>query len=255
MNLIGIEIKHRKFGIGKVIGLNANQISIEFNNKVCKFVYPDAFGTHIAALDTGLQSIIVATIPNQTPPPKPIPNPIIPSNPIVNTQPGLPNIFFVFQGSSFDIESKYKYLWAPKTNKIGSRIHHWDRLQNVKAGDIILHASNGYIMAISTAKDHCYDFEQPSTSQAAEMWQRSGRRIDCDYIMINRPIRTIDFKDDIIKFNQIRYSPFNKKGAGNMGYFFDINRELAKIFMRSLAKSNKYILENKVITDFINEKV
>lgn len=36
---------------------------------------------------------------------------------------------------------------------------------------------------------------------------REGRKIECDYVKIENPIKTSDFKDDIIRFCQVKYSP------------------------------------------------
>ena len=40
---------------------------------------------------------------------------------------------------------------------------------------------------------------------------------------------------NIIRFCQVKYSPFDKDGNGNMGYLFDINRELAKYLSEQLS--------------------
>ena len=52
-------------------------------------------------------------------------------------------IFFVFQGNTFDKEFNGGYIWAPISNKAGNKFHHWKKLLDVRAGDIILHGCDG----------------------------------------------------------------------------------------------------------------
>lgn len=47
MNLINEEITHKVFGEGDIIEQNGSFITIDFNDDVKKFVYPDAFGKFI----------------------------------------------------------------------------------------------------------------------------------------------------------------------------------------------------------------
>ena len=41
----------------------------------------------------------------------------------------------------------------------------------------------------------------------------------------------------------MKYSPFDKGGNGNMGYLFDLNRELAKFFVEKTVINNSYLLD------------
>ena len=163
-------------------------------------------------------------------------------------------IFFAFQGNTFDKEFNGGYIWAPISNKAGNKFHHWEKLLDVRAGDIILHGCDGYIKAISVAKTSCFDCVQPEELVVEDLWDREGRKVECDYVKIEKPIKTSDFKDDIIRFCQVKYSPFDKDGNGNMGYLFDINRELAKIFIRATVNKNNYLNSIDYINDFLNEE-
>jgi DNA-binding NarL/FixJ family response regulator len=162
--------------------------------------------------------------------------------------------FFVFQGNTFDKEFSGGYIWAPISNKAGTMPHHWTRLLDVRKGDIILHGYDGYVKAISTAKAPCYECVQPNELTVEGLWERDGRRVDCDYIEIRNPVKTSMFKDDIIRLCQVKYSPFDKDGNGNMGYLFEINRELAKIFVEASVINNSYLSEISYISDFLAEE-
>ena len=103
-------------------------------------------------------------------------------------------------------------------------------------------------------KTSCFDCVQPEELVVEDLWDREGRKVECDYVKIENPIKTSDFKDDIIRFCQVKYSPFDKDGNGNMGYLFDINRELAKIFIRATVNKNNYLNSIDYINDFLNEE-
>ncbi|QUW22988.1 malate synthase [Sporosarcina sp. Marseille-Q4063] len=51
MNLINEEITHKVFGEGNIVNHEDSIITIEFNEDIKKFVYPDAFGTFITLND------------------------------------------------------------------------------------------------------------------------------------------------------------------------------------------------------------
>ena len=56
--------------------------------------------------------------------------------------------FFVFQGSMYEEECRGGYIWAPIANKDGLSFHHWDRLMDIRQGDIIFHGCDGFVQAI-----------------------------------------------------------------------------------------------------------
>ncbi len=60
------------------------------------------------------------------------------------------NYFFVFQNKSYLKEKAGGYLWAPKRNKKG-RVSHWERMTEVKKGDLIIHSYLKKIVAVSIA--------------------------------------------------------------------------------------------------------
>ena len=56
--------------------------------------------------------------------------------------------FFVFQGNMYEEECRGGYIWAPIANKDGLSFHHWDRLMDIRQGDIIFHGCDGFVQAI-----------------------------------------------------------------------------------------------------------
>ena len=55
------------------------------------------------------------------------------------------NYFFVFQNKTFDEEYRGGYLWAPQHGNSGRKVSHWEKMKEVRRGDIIIHSySNLY---------------------------------------------------------------------------------------------------------------
>jgi hypothetical protein len=273
MNLINHKIKHKLYGVGTIAEQDNNYITVEFPTKTVKFKYPSAFEEFIVAEDEKLQESILQETKSKR---------IAEENSkktvdeikMVKEETGLKavsiqksmkvqskhnaqkrSVFFVFQGNTFDEESSGGYIWAPITNKKGSNIHHWNRLLDVRIGDIILHGCDGSVVAISTAKTEAYECYQPEELRKEDLWDVEGRKVDCDYVLIKNPIKTSNYKDIIIKHSAVKYSPFNSDGSGNMGYLFELNRELARIFIIESINGNRYLLDYEFIKNFIEEKV
>lgn len=281
--MVGQKVKHTAFGVGEVVEFDGNYITVSFPNKTSKFIYPDAFEKFIKAEDASLQDKIIKDIAaakeaaeqkrleeeaarkaaeekraeelaakQQAVSKKTGYTPKVAVR--MERIEGKPMIFFVFQGNTFERECDGGYIWAPVYDRSGSQPHHWARLEDVRKGDIILHGCDAHIKAISVAKDACYSAAQPEELQSEDLWEQNGRRVDCEYIRINNPIKTSTFREDIVRLCQAKYSPFDKDGNGNMGYLYEINRELAHIFVEASAKLNPYIESEKCISEFLAEE-
>ena len=252
-------------------------MTIQFEAKVAKFKYPGAFENFLSVEDSITQAAIMKEIAaekqaaedarkaaeearraevERREAEKQAASSTKNSKPNIRAKrvKGKKMVFFVFQGNTFDKEYKGGYIWAPVSDRAGNKPHHWERLLDVRQGDIILHGCDGCVKAVSIAKTACYDCNQPAELAVKELWDREGRKVDCDYRIIKNPIKTLEFKDDIIRLCQVKYAPFDKDGNGNMGYLFDINRELAKIFIRASVEQNKYLADIDYISELLAEE-
>ena len=281
MKMEGLLVKHKTFGTGTVTKFDGKFLTVAFENKVSMFQYPTAFTSFLQAADSVDQTTILqeiedakaATIAQQKTAEEAkhaeVEKQIAEANAkkvaVKSTSTpkklafmqeriaGKPMTFFVFQNSTFDREYQGGYLWAPVTNKAGDTFHHWDRLLDVHPGDVILHGYNGYVQAVSVARAACYDCVQPKELRTEDSWDMDGRRVDSDYIMLQHPVKTSDHIDDIIRLCNTKYAPFNKYGTGNQGYLFEINREMAKIFLEACSVANPYLKGNKTIAELLAE--
>lgn len=274
MNMVGQKVKHRTWGEGVIVKVSEKIIDIEFPVGIRKLQYPQAFESFLVAIDNGVQQTILDSIKEtrkaeseakkatalkrekeeealkkikMTKTSKPVSKTSVMKKRAENSK----MIFLVFQGDTFGKESQGGYIWAPCFNKAGRTMHHWDRLLEVRADDIILHSSNGEICAISIAKEKCYDSPQPKELRIDSLWEIDGRRVDCEYILLKKPIKLSSYKNEIIKYSTAKYSAFNVNGTGNQGYLYDLNKELAVLFVTELVKVNKSLLNFKFIKEII----
>ena len=281
MELVGLKVTHNARGVGVIAAktdINGDTyITVEFADRVSKFVYPDAFEKFIKAQDDAVQQEIIDGInaaraaaeqqrqaeeaarkaaaerkAAEEAARRTSSGPV----PVVRTQriEGKRMPFFVFQGNTFERECQGGYIWAPISDRTGSTPHHWARMLDVREGDIILHGCNAHIQAISVTRGACYDCMQPAELVVEGLWEKDGRRVDCDYVRLNNPIKTSHFVSDIIRLSRVKYSPFDRDGNGNMGYLYEINRELARIFVEAAVKQNPYLGAIDYIADFLAEK-
>ena len=177
MNLLDIRVIHRALGSGKVIAQDDKHITIEFARKTCTFQYPEAFRNFLVAEDAKYNEVIKAEIADN-------------DSKIAEEKQRVKNLrreeeekrleelarkverksesksikrvqraegqkmtFLVFQGNTFSAEYRGGFIWAPKYNQGGRTCHHWDKLMDVRNGDLIVHCADGYIQAISIATE------------------------------------------------------------------------------------------------------
>lgn len=283
MDLLNQKVKHKILGDGTIVGQNDNRISVEFATRTSNFLYPsqDTFIKFLQAESGDIQAAMLREIADtkaaqeeakrvakeekcraeeaqalaEASARKSARTTASKKKTAVRLErtPGQLMTFYVFHGSAYEHESRGGYIWAPMCGKNGQKIHHWDRLLDVRAGDIILHGYAGNIQAVGTAKGECYPCEQPAELLSDGLAAQEGRRIDCDYNEIELPLKTSAFSDDIIRLCNVKYSPFDRDGNGNRGYMFEINTELARIFLRGSAEHNSKLNDIDYVRDLLSE--
>lgn len=258
MDIINAVVMHKSFGEGTVLTQDNGRVTVQFASKTTAFSYPDAFEKFLIAADQNLQSAIAAELAARKAEKEETQRKktealaakqeeqnrssakalISEAAERIKRIDGSKMVFFVFQGEAFGKQAHGGYIWAPIYTRGGTHAHHWDRLLDVRKGDIILHGCDAQIKALSIAKGECYESPQPEELMKSDEYEREGRRVDCDYMLLANPIRTADFREDIIRLSQAKYSAFDKDGNGNMGYLYALNGELAQMFIRAAVEKN-----------------
>ena len=270
--LLNKKVKHfGKFGVGTVIEQDDTSITVEFLAKTCKFQYPAAFEKFLTAEDKDVADAISAELKAAKDAEKvakaaeaakkaaeeqakleALKAQASSSGKKVSTSKAYKPVqrvagqaltYLVFQGDTYNEERTGQFIWAPKLTKDGRTMHHWDRLMDVREGDVIFHCSDGYIQAISRAKAPFEDSARPDLATGDwTNWEKDGRRVDCDYHVLKTPLKHGAYKEKILEYCNVKYAPFDKDGNGNMGYFYDLNQSLAAFFIQEIAKKNPDVL-------------
>ncbi|WP_435923406.1 McrB family protein [Paenibacillus sp. DYY-L-2] len=134
------------------------------------------------------------------------------------TIPKTPNIWWVNQGSTLNAEKEEGILWAPLSGKGGRSQYHWDTMDEVRKGDIILHYANGSLRFVSRVIEDPVNAPKPS-SMASSSWGEQGRLIRAEYFAIEPNILLSSFSQEILKLN-IQQGPIHSGGGVKQGYLF-----------------------------------
>ncbi len=161
------------------------------------------------------------------------------------------NIYFVFQNQAmFAVQFVEGYLWAPAN----SSQHHWNRMEKLMPGDVILHSVGAMIFGISVVSGSCEEYMEPIALSEKTGERRIGRMVKSDYTQIKSPIVTSNYKEEIKELCKGKmYQPFNKNGTGNDGYLFEIDRRLAKLFISETAKKNECVAKLDYVVEILAE--
>lgn len=161
------------------------------------------------------------------------------------------NTFFCFQGDQYQYESRDGYIFALPNKGVPS----WERLKNVKEGDVIFHCDDKKIKAIGIAKGTACICERPKVHYKANPYlDKTGLRIEISYDILNDYIITSNYRKEIVVLQgdpTDKGYPFNKNGSGNQGYLFNLNKSLAKFFMEEIIKCNPFMKEKDYVKDLL----
>lgn len=274
MDLKNQHVIHKTLGNGVVVSQDDNYkyITVEFSSKTSRFPYPsiDTFEKFLTLVDSSVHAAVLKEAEkikiaaenaraqdeeekrvaeqvrrNAEPVARTSERTFFPAKQVIARSkrvPGMVKTFYVFQGSTFNIEYSGGFIWAPQYNPDGKRFFYWDNMMLVEKGDIVFHGCRGDVVAVSIAVSDCYDCDRPEDRTFEKnSWIKEGRRVDLKYTTFRNPIKTSDFRGDILKYCKKDYSPFDKNGNGNMGYLYELDCELARIFLRAAVDRNPYL--------------
>jgi len=287
MYLVGEKVTNEKYGVGTITSIEGDYMIIQFSGKVSKFKYPDAFQKHIILDNKSLQDemLLVATASvdkkekekekakvqtyqkvkqsveaTKNPPKKETSGKTAFSQKktasskqeeTVKWDPGKRRTYYCFQGGSFEDEFAGGYIWAPYESQYGMKFHYWDRLKDLKEGDMIFHADHGRIRAISIVKEPCIIAARPGELVGKYADDNHGRLVFCNYTNIENPISAWDYTEQTRKYSHVKYAPFNVKGTGNIGYLYELDQRLATLFLEESIKKNPALGEIDYVREFL----
>lgn len=130
-----------------------------------------------------------------------------------------PSVWWVNQGATYTKERDGGFLWAPKLNKAGRPQYHWDTMDEVREGDVVLHYSSGSLRAISHVKTSARPAPNPLGDRA---WEDAGRLVETQYQELNEPVG-LSAIDEGARITQ--GSPFTVSGAVQQVYLVRLQDE------------------------------
>ena len=287
MNLIGEKVINAKFGTGTITSIDSGYMTVQFAEKVSKFKYPDAFQKHITLENKTLQAemndIATAAVEEKVTaeekakaqkykdfmesveaakaPVKKEPRHnagatskktyAAAQKGTIKWDPGKRRTYYCFQGGSFNDEYAGGYIWAPYESRYGMKFHYWDRLKDLKEGDMIFHAVHGKIRAISLVREESIIAARPEELVGMFEGDTHGYLVRCNYTYIDNPISAWDYTEQIKEYNRVKYAPFNVNGTGNLGYLYELDQRLATLFLEESVKKNPALEEIDFVREFL----
>lgn len=154
-----------------------------------------------------------------------------------------PRFYFVFQGSTYENELSDGFIFAPYSPS--SRwIHHWERMSEVRRGDIIFHCVNTEVLAVSQALGSEHQIDMPRWAGQWRQYGPKARRIDVDVHEVIHPVSTKYYREKNKEYCRDEdYPPFNKNGTGNQGYLYNFPKRLVGLYLTVLVKKNAKLAE------------
>ena len=268
MNLIGAKVKHAKFGEGIIVAVCGDFIDVAFGGDVKTFALRDFnqfFTVEDAEVGAYINKVIEKIVEERRIKAEAervarekevaaaearerelAEQPAQRRGRIERDRPTFERVtdgvmyFIVFQRDTFDVESRGNYLWAPTADPRGIWLHYWERLTQVRKGDIIFHCCGGMIQAVSESKGSCCAQIAPADPEYDRYRGQMGLKLDSLYSFIPTPIMTKAHRAQIMSTYPAgsRYAPFNSNGAGMQGYLFELDDDLAKTFLDAIMAKN-----------------
>lgn len=125
---------------------------------------------------------------------------------------GSKSVWWVNQGATYTKERDGGFLWAPMLNKAGRPQYHWDTMDEVREGDVVLHYSNGALRAASRVTAAARPAPNPLDDQS---WDDAGRLVEAQYEELNEPVALAAI-DESARIRQ--GSPFTVAGSVQQVY-------------------------------------
>jgi 5-methylcytosine-specific restriction protein B len=138
-----------------------------------------------------------------------------------------PAFWWVNQGTSYAEARAKGFLWAPKKNKAGNSLYHWENVSRVRAGDFVFHYAHGELRAISKANSDGYEAQK---ELGGGQWSDDGWRVDADYCSLTKPVPLTDIGSDLAALH-LDKGPLDKTGGARQGYLFEIPAGAAELLI------------------------
>ena len=165
------------------------------------------------------------------------------------------NIYYVYQGKTYEIEKCGQYVWFPQLTKNGRKNAGYMNMTKIESGDFILHNKDGYFVAISIAISDCFEAKQPLELSKAEpnIWSDKGFMVKTEYHELTPSLCIANFSD-WLKDNYRKNSAFTIHGTGKQQYMCCLAHKHAEFLLKKaiqLQNSQNCIPWLKIALSFV----
>lgn len=131
------------------------------------------------------------------------------------------SVWWVNQNATYKKERDGGFLWAPMLNKADPPRpeSHWETMDEVRAGDVVLHYNHGSLVAVSHVSAAARPAANPLDNQS---WDDAGRLVESRYQELNEPVALAAI-DESARIRQ--GAPFTASGSVRQGYLFSLHGE------------------------------
>lgn len=158
------------------------------------------------------------------------------------------NAYIVMQGKTYQQEKDAGIIWSHKLDQAGNLQHSWERMRDVKQGDLVFHYVNGWIAAVSSVKANCVESPMPSCLQDQFPQNTAGYLVELEYHSLDVPLPIADHLEEIVPFFPVKYSAFQTNGQGNQGYLYPCNDELTLVLFELISKTNIFMQDEEQLS-------
>jgi hypothetical protein len=136
--------------------------------------------------------------------------------------------YFWVNQKTYPEESKGSYLWAPKKDKGNRTPWHWQTMNKIKKGDIILNYYKQTIVSYCIALTEAYENPIPTNLDKENQWDRDGYMVDAEYVKLETPIYIPAVINELKDVFPNYHSPYSvEANRGNQIYLAEISQNLA----------------------------
>ena len=149
--------------------------------------------------------------------------------------------YLAYQGPLLESQADGGYLWAPLATADGQRVPSWDRLEELRPGDVVLHEEGGMVRAVSRVMALWY---KTSDLTAARHYGRPGcmgRHVDCTYVRLENPVPVAGLRDEIVGDD-----------ATAEGFLYRLDEELAQTLLDEAAGTNPELGRQAFVRRFLS---
>jgi hypothetical protein len=129
-------------------------------------------------------------------------------------------VWWVNQGDSYADESAGGYLLAPKTTSAGVARGAYNRLQELRPGDVVIHYADQAIVAISRVTAAATEVASTPRRRTKDCW-----RVTTDYFKLDARAVEIARVVDLFRDLELAEGPFQKNRKLKNGYLWRFSRD------------------------------